>query len=86
MFLVMSVHHSVRGVAHLTITYDALDLTIQEEPPWFQPLLPKTWVLTIQEPQSHPPTPQLVHYDVCTVAVRILLECFLVSIIGWLPL
>ena len=41
MFLVMSVHHSVRGVAHLTITYDALDLTMQEEPPWFQPLLPR---------------------------------------------
>ena len=65
----------------MTITHDALDLTIQGAPgsgPASQ-----TWGLTIQGPPAHPDMFKLVHNETCKVGKRaddIPLECFLVII------
>ena len=61
------------GESHVTITHDALDLTIQGPPPPTD--------LTGQGPSRH--VHKLVHYEahtVCKWAVSILLECFLVTV------
>ena len=77
----------------MTITHDAMDLTIKHPPTWDLtaqgPLGPPLYMAhhctgTLPHPTGTPPPPdmsKLVHYEAHTVGkwvVRILLECFLV--------
>ena len=70
------------GKSHITITYDALDLTIQRPPAC--PLPPGYGTSMYRDRPSPPPLPdmfKLVHYETHTFGkqeARILLECFLV--------
>ena len=92
MFSVVSVHHSVHGGSHVTITHDALDITVQglsplpsppPDPPASKNLVAITGNLfKLVHLRTH--LNQYLHLvatKTCMVgkrAVRILLECFLV--------
>ena len=86
MFSVMSVCHAVHGGFHVTITHDALDLTIQGPP---SPSPAGHGASLYMEPPAPAPTPRdmfkLVHFETCAIGkqtVSFLIEYFVVMFCG----
>ena len=87
MFSVVSVCHSVHGGSHVTITHNALNLTVESPsdmgPPAPVPAPPSSITgdlfKLVNLATPHPPPSEV--FMVGKLVVRILLECFLVLIV-----